>query len=187
MIYTMINKFSVDHSSDVSHCFAGEDTEYQPLREEESSSESGGASDSDFSVSSPPQKKTKAAAKPKHQKTATATKRPTGGGERKKRTREVGADINKDNTKPSPTTGVHATKPHVKRVTATVASRSPMNTTAVESRSSSQPAAGCNGTPGLGMRRMPHWTPPGEGDFRHCFLLENFCFVYVQVLQEERI
>ena len=163
MVYTTINKSSVDHSSDVSHCFAGEDTEYQPLREEESSSGSGGASDSDFSVSSPPQK-TKAAAKPKHQRTATAIKRPTGEGERKKRTREVGADINKDSTKSSSMTVVRTTKPHVKRVTA-VATQSPKNTTAVESRSSSQPAAGCNGTPGLGMRRMPHWTPPGEGHF----------------------
>ena len=158
---TVINKFSPNHYRDVYRCFAGEDNEYHPLREEEdSSSGSGGASDSDSSVSSPPQRKRKAAAaKPKHQKTVTATKRQTGGGGRK-RTSEVGAS--RDRTKPSPATVVCTIKPHAKGVTTVASQSSPKNTTAVEPRNSSQPAAG---TPGLGMRRMPHWTPPGERDF----------------------
>ena len=128
--------------------FSGEDGDYRPPGDEDCPSESGGSSDSDFSVSSPLHKKTKAVvAKPRHQKTATEAKRQRSGQEMKKTAskRAVKAKL-------SPDTVTHTAKPHTKRVTAvdTLPTPSPKSTTLKAA------------TPGLGMRRMPHWTPPGE-------------------------
>ena len=160
----------------MSSLFAGEDSEYQPLRDEESSSASGDSSDTDFSISSPPPKKTKTtASKPRCRKAAVATtKRQRRRGEREKRTKEVG--VERDTVKPSPTTAARTTKPHTERVsTAALASQSSRSTTAVQCLNSPLPAAGCNGTPGLGTRRKPHWAPPGERELLSShFLMGNF-------------
>ena len=138
---------------------AGKDGDYEPEdgeereEEEEFVSGPGESSDNDFSVSSPPRKKTKPAARQtaKTKRSSTTalktevTQRGRGRGEREKTVNCKPATLacrTKQGSVSKPTSQPSHTLPSTNN-TCTVKSPLP-------------------GTPGLGMRRMPRWTPPGN-------------------------
>lgn len=161
------------------HCnyATGKDSDYLPLNEEDNDDYSSGydeASDSDFETSGPPAPK-----KSKPTKTKSVAAQSNGQpGTARARTEAAGRKTSGEGrAHPPPKTVIEnmSRTRHNTQKAATVPTSSPAATTAtvlpnsLSSKSTTvippkSPLPGCHGTPTLGKRRLPNWTPPGEGE-----------------------
>ena len=146
-----------------------DDSDFHPSEEEKEEDVLSGpdsSSDSDFDASPPPKKaaKTEGAAKSTAgkktttaiTKTAAARKRAGAGADRKEVATAVAGKTTCNTVKTSKPTTAARTKSSTQ--TAAPFSSSPPTATVLPK----SPLPGHHGTPGLGVRRMPKWTPPGQ-------------------------
>lgn len=150
---------------------AGKDGDYHPIDQEEGddySSGYDGTSDSDFEVAAPPapnkskpaKTKSVAAQEPKNTTTKLSRTETDNGG--------------KGNLKPPPKTVVETVSRTRQKAAITLSPSLSSKISRVLSPKS--PLPGFHGTPGLGKRRLPNWTPPGQTMTPYCDLDDLLCF-----------